>query len=72
MPLLWIRNKRIGKINDKKAVLAKCYWPPKGMKRNVARLVSTLRAPDSKTWQLFDVELLQYFCKTEFSIILAC
>ncbi|KAK3931982.1 Collagen alpha-1(XVIII) chain [Frankliniella fusca] len=72
VPLLWIRNKRIGKKNDEKAVLAKCYWPPKGMKRNMARLVSTQRAPDSKTWHLHDVEILQYFCKIEITIILAC
>ncbi|KAK3917751.1 Leucine-rich repeat and WD repeat-containing protein 1, partial [Frankliniella fusca] len=65
VPLLWIRNKRIGKINDEKAVLAKCYWPPKGMKRNMARLVSTQRAPDSKTWHLHDVEILQYFSTLE-------
>ncbi|KAK3910068.1 Actin cytoskeleton-regulatory complex protein sla1 [Frankliniella fusca] len=60
VPLLWVRNKRIGQVDGQKAVLGKCYWPPNSLKRKVTRLAAKQQAPDTKTWSLWDVELLQY------------
>ncbi|XP_052131957.1 nucleolar protein dao-5-like [Frankliniella occidentalis] len=60
VPLKWTKNRRIGVVDDKKAVLGKCYWPPKNLSRKVRALAMKQVAPERDTWPIYDVELLQY------------
>lgn len=60
VPLVWVKNKRIGTVSGKKAVLGKSYWPPKSMQRKANTLAKTQVQPERSTWIMHDVELLKY------------
>lgn len=60
VPLLWIKNKRVGSVDGQKAILGKCFWPPKTQRSKVNALAAREVQPEKATWETFDVELLKY------------